>query len=86
MGFKGGVHFTDMFPSYSSLLFLFLLCASALEKVTVELLIESNLRTALSILVNPYLTNGFSHPYQLGESTFILGASGVFFKFYSIFR
>ena len=36
--------------------------------------------------INPYLTNGFSHHYHLGESTFILGASGKISKFYSIFR
>ena len=38
----------------------------------------------VSILViglNPYLTNGLSHHYQLVGSTFILGASGVIFKF-----
>ena len=35
--------------------------------------------------VNPYLKNGFSHHYQLDESTFILGAAGVILKFYSIF-
>ena len=33
---------------------------------------------------NPYLTNGFSHRYHLGESTFILGVSGVSF-FFSLF-
>ena len=30
-------------------------------------------------ILNSLLTNGFSHPYQLDESTFILGASRVFF-------
>ena len=29
--------------------------------------------------INPHLTNGFSHHYHLGESTFILGASAVVF-------
>ena len=29
--------------------------------------------------LNPYLTNGFSHHYHLGEYTFILGASGRIF-------
>ena len=38
------------------------------------------------LLFNPYLTNGFSHHYQMGESTFILGASRVIFKFNPIFR
>ena len=28
---------------------------------------------------NPYLTNGFSHLYQLGEPTFILEVLGVIF-------
>ena len=36
-------------------------------------------------MVNPYLTNGFSHHYQLGESTFILWVLGVFFIFLSHF-
>ena len=31
--------------------------------------------------VIPHVTNGLSHPYYLDESTFILGASGVFFSF-----
>ena len=31
---------------------------------------------------NPYLTNGFSHYYQLGESTFIIGVLGVIFIFF----
>ena len=31
-------------------------------------------------LINPYLTNGFSHHYQLGESTFIV--RGVRSDFY----
>ena len=31
-------------------------------------------------LINPYLTNGFSHHYHLGESTFIVG--GVMSDFY----
>ena len=35
--------------------------------------------------VNPFFANGFPHPYQLDESTFILGTSGVILKFYSIF-
>ena len=30
--------------------------------------------------VNPYLTNGFSHHYQLGESTFIF--RGIWSEFY----
>ena len=36
--------------------------------------------------LNPYLTNGISHHYQLEESTFILGALGVIFNFYPNFR
>ena len=32
------------------------------------------------------MTNGLSHSYQLDESTFILGASGVIFHFYFTFR
>ena len=31
-------------------------------------------------MINPYLTNGFSHHYQLGESTFIFrGVKNYFF-------
>ena len=28
--------------------------------------------------INPYLTNGFAHHYQLGESTFILVLAVIF--------
>ena len=35
-------------------------------------------------IFNPYLTNGFAHHFQLGESTFILAALGVILN-YSIF-
>ena len=28
------------------------------------------------------MTNGFTHPYHLGKSTFILGTSGAFFIFF----
>ena len=35
--------------------------------------------------LNPYMTNGFTHYYHLGESTLILRVSCVNFKFYSIF-
>ena len=31
------------------------------------------------LFINPFLTNGFSHHYHLGESTFTLGAPGVIF-------
>ena len=31
--------------------------------------------------VDPYVTNGLSHPYQLVESIFILGASGLILSF-----
>ena len=35
-------------------------------------------------LINPYLTNGFSHRYQLGESTFIFRGVRSDFYFFSI--
>ena len=35
--------------------------------------------------LNPLMTNGFTNHYHLGESTLILGASGVILKFYYIF-
>ena len=34
----------------------------------------------------PYLTDGFSHHYPLSDPLSFLWASGVIFKFYSIFR
>ena len=34
---------------------------------------------------NPYLTNGFSHHYQLGESTFILRGVRGDFQFFNNF-
>ena len=37
-------------------------------------------------LVNPYLTNGFSHHYHLDDSTFSFrGVRSDFFKFYPMF-
>ena len=37
--------------------------------------------------INPYMTNGFSHHYHSGESTFIVrSVRSVFFIFYLIFR
>ena len=35
--------------------------------------------SVLGFLINPYLTNEFSHHYQSDESTFILGVLGVIF-------
>ena len=35
--------------------------------------------------LNPYLTNGFSHHYQLGESTFIFRGVRSDFYFYLFF-
>ena len=49
---------------------------------------ESHCNQLLSvhIALNPYLTNGFSHQYQLDESTFIFcGLSGDFYLFISFF-
>ena len=36
--------------------------------------------------INPYLTNGFSHHYQMGESTFIFRGVKSDLIFYLIFR
>ena len=42
--------------------------------------------TVVSTKINPYLTNGFSHHYQLGESTFFFrGVRSVFLYFLSHF-
>ena len=38
-----------------------------------------------AVLINPYLTNGFSHHYQLDESTFIFRGVSSDFKFLSHF-
>ena len=35
----------------------------------------------ISFLVNPYLTNGFSHHYHLGQSTFIIRGIRSDFEF-----
>ena len=37
-------------------------------------------------MFNPFMMNGLSHHYQLGESTVIWGESGVILNFYFIFR
>ena len=39
----------------------------------------------LRMVINPYFTYGFTHHYQLDESTFILGVLGVIFIFISFF-
>ena len=36
-------------------------------------------RVQVSEILNPIVTNRLSHPYQMDESTSILGASGVIF-------
>ena len=38
--------------------------------------------TMLEILINRFISNGRAHPYHLGVSTVILGASGVILHFY----
>ena len=38
--------------------------------------------TVTSTAINPYLTNGFSHRYQLDESTFIFRGVGSDFLFF----
>ena len=35
--------------------------------------------------LNPFMKNGFAHHYHLGESTVILGASGVILNFFYFF-
>ena len=42
--------------------------------------------TQFNSLTHNYLTNGFSHHYQLDESTFIFRGVRVIFIFYHIFR
>ena len=42
--------------------------------------------TGFVSFLNPYLTNGCSHHYHLGEFTFILGVLGVIVNFHLIFR
>ena len=41
-----------------------------------------DLYCSLSILINPLVTNGLSHPYHLDESTFIYRVIGSNFHFY----
>ena len=41
---------------------------------------EDGDRDVMGKEINPYLTNRFSHRYQLGESTFILGVLRVIFS------
>ena len=43
------------------------------------------LRFTVSLVINPYLTNGFSHHCQLGESTYILRCVRSDFDFLSHF-
>ena len=42
-------------------------------------------RILAGLKINPYLTNGFSHHYQLGESTFIFRGDRSNFYFLSQF-
>ena len=41
------------------------------------LIIVAQYRISTTGKFNPYMANGLAHHYHLGESTFILGASGV---------
>ena len=41
--------------------------------------------TMILRIPNPHVTNGLSHPYHLDQSTFILGALGVIFHFFTLF-
>ena len=43
-------------------------------------------RFCTMFVFNPLVTNRRSHSYHLDESIFILGASGVIFHIYFIFR
>ena len=45
-----------------------------------------NIRLDRNHYLYTLVTNGFSHPYYLDESTFFLGASWVIFHFYFIFN
>ena len=38
-----------------------------------------------SMHLNPYLTTGFTHHYQLDESTFIIRGRSCYFYFFSFF-
>ena len=44
-----------------------------------------NSEWSLNMYINPYLTNGFSNHYHLGESNSVLGASGVILNFIQFF-
>ena len=35
----------------------------------------------ITVQINPYVTNGLSHPYHLGESIFIIRDIGIIFWF-----
>ena len=39
---------------------------------------ERRIKKQAILQVNPYVTNGLSHPHHLDEPNLILGASGVF--------
>ena len=54
-------------------------CAGVIRKLLWCALIGACAINASNTVVNPLVTNGFSHSYQLDEPTFILGAPGVFF-------
>ena len=47
--------------------------------------VNSTNESSFRNIINPYLTDGFTHHYQLGESTFYLGMLGVIFIFLSHF-
>ena len=47
--------------------------------------LEAQQRCFISLFINPYLTNGFSHHYQLDQTLSFLGVLGVIFIFISFF-
>ena len=52
---------------------------SAVSLWTLDVILHNN-------TINPYMTNGLSHPYHLDESILIFRGSGRFFHFHFIFR
>ena len=58
------------------------LCKGAMGQASIAVFPNSGKAKQPQYLLNPLLTNGFSHLYHLDESISVLGASGVIFHFY----
>ena len=79
-----------MMAVYDLALIVGIFCVLVVWHVVGGTMTQMNVKGSLMTFINPYLTNGFSNHYHLGESTFVFRSIRCdfffFFFFFSIFR